>query len=298
MTIVDVARGSRTEWTRPDRRRPVRRAGWWRAYPYILGVLDAIAMALASAIAIASRFATDEAGAARYSMLTALAPLGWVVIMNLSRAYERRFIGVGSDEFRRVVDGALRTTALVATAAFAFKVNVSRGFVGIALPLATILTLLLRWGARRVLHHGRQQSGRWSHRVLAVGSTHTVSMLLEQTRSAAYAGMDVVGALLVTPGAVIAATDEIDGIPVMGGLVDLVSVLETESIDTVAVTDANVLGPQALRRIAWALEGRGIDLVVSPSLTDVAARASTSGRSPVSRSCTSRRRSSPGPGSS
>jgi exopolysaccharide biosynthesis polyprenyl glycosylphosphotransferase len=47
------------------------------------------------------------------------------------------------------------------------------------------------------------------------------------------------------------------------------AVVETRA-DTVAVVPSVGITPSTLRRLGWALEGSGVDLVVAPSLTDVA----------------------------
>ena len=46
--------------------------------------------------------------------------------------------------------------------------------------------------------------------------------------------------------------------------------IEGCSADTVAVAHSPGVGPEALRRMAWALEGAGVDLLVAPAFTDVA----------------------------
>jgi hypothetical protein len=51
---------------------------------------------------------------------------------------------------------------------------------------------------------------------------------------------------------------------------DLLAALRTARADTVAVTAVHQVTPQRLRRLAWQLEGTGVNLIVAPSLTDVA----------------------------
>ena len=58
----------------------------------------------------------------------------WVASVALAGGYDPRFIGVGSDEFRRVINAAVSLTAMVAIASYAVKFDLARGYVVIALP--------------------------------------------------------------------------------------------------------------------------------------------------------------------
>ena len=51
---------------------------------------------------------------------------------------------------------------------------------------------------------------------------------------------------------------------------DLVELVHELKADTIAVCGSTSAEPDELRRLAWQLEGTGIDLVVAPQLTDVA----------------------------
>jgi exopolysaccharide biosynthesis polyprenyl glycosylphosphotransferase len=59
-------------------------------------------------------------------------------------------------------------------------------------------------------------------------------------------------------------------VPVLGGVADMRRLCDQVGADTVLVARGGYETSQELRRIAWALEGSSIDLVVVPSLTDIA----------------------------
>ncbi len=69
----------------------------------------------------------------------------------------------------------------------------------------------------------------------------------------------------------IAALD-VDGeaIPVLGEPGDALEAVVAAQADVIAIADTNSLTNGSLRRLAWQLEGTGVDLMVAPSLTDVA----------------------------
>src|SRR5439155_510445 len=84
------------------------------------------------------------------------------------RAYEQRLFGVGSEEFRRVIQAGFALTATVAIAAYATKIDVARGYVIVALPLSPTLGLAGRYQLRKRLEH-RRKAGACMRRVGAAG---------------------------------------------------------------------------------------------------------------------------------
>jgi len=59
-------------------------------------------------------------------------------------------------------------------------------------------------------------------------------------------------------------------VPVVGTLTLVTDAIRRLRADAVAVTASPAVSAQTLRRLAWELEGSGVDLLVSPVLTDVA----------------------------
>jgi exopolysaccharide biosynthesis polyprenyl glycosylphosphotransferase len=67
-----------------------------------------------------------------------------------------------------------------------------------------------------------------------------------------------------------APVDPPEPVPVLGDASGVADAVARAQADIVAVVPSPDLGPDQLRRLAWSLEGCGVDLVVSPALTDVA----------------------------
>lgn len=199
-----------------------------------------------------------------YFMAVVGASVPWVATMAISRAYEPRFLGLGSEEFRRVGNAAVRFTALVAILAFSFDVAVSRRMVAVALPVSGVLTLVQRYAARRLLHR-RRGRGEACHRVLLVGEGPQAAALHERMLASPHAGLQVVG-WFAPSAATIDATD----ITGERSLAQVRQVIEELDADTVAVAHSPGVSPEALRRMAWTLEDAGVDLLVAPAFTDVA----------------------------
>jgi exopolysaccharide biosynthesis polyprenyl glycosylphosphotransferase len=60
------------------------------------------------------------------------------------------------------------------------------------------------------------------------------------------------------------------GVPLLGGLEDVVQAVRVCGADTVAVAAGASVSPARLRRLSWQLEGTDTDLVVAPGLMEVA----------------------------
>jgi len=196
--------------------------------------------------------------------------------MASTRAYEPRYLGLGSEEFHRVARASVWVFAAVGTYSWATQAEVARGFVVVTLPLSTVLTLLGRYAARKNLHRLRAL-GRCQQRVIAVGSPQFVADLVRQLRREQYHGLQIVGACLPAPHVRgvplqrVASDELLDlGVPVLGGFDDVVRVVTRVDADTVAVLASEEMDGPALRRLGWDLEETHADLVVAPCLMDVA----------------------------
>ncbi|EFC85702.1 exopolysaccharide biosynthesis polyprenyl glycosylphosphotransferase [Parafrankia sp. EUN1f] len=252
--------------------------GWERRYVRLLVLFDAVACVVSVGLAYFVRFGdivefdTKPVSSTPYIVMTVLLPLAWVLSMSLNRAYESRFLGGGSEEFRRVVNAAARLTALVAVASYATKAEIARSYVLIAFPAATLLSVAGRSAGRGILHRMRRQ-GRCLHRVLVVGAGESAATLVRLAQRDPTTGWSVVGVCLDRlPGRHSHDRPErsgfdLLGVPIVGTSENLHTAIQATHATTVAI------GPQmdgeTLRRVLWALEGSDVDVLVSSALTDV-----------------------------
>ena len=199
-----------------------------------------------------------------YVAATLLFPPVWLVTCASTRSYELRFLGTGSEEFRRVFDAGLRLLAAVALVSLAFHIELARLYVLIVFPTTVALGLVLRYAARQELHRLRGQ-GRCLHRVVVVGRERSCAELVRQLQREPYAGFSVVGACVDR-----SQGPEVEGVPVVGTSTTVIEALKKTSADTVAVGAWSDFNQTDLRRLSWELEGSGVALVVAPSLTDIA----------------------------
>ncbi len=113
---------------------------WTRAYVSGLLVLDLVAALGAGLIGTTARFhgALTAATTVPYLWLSLALPPLWCLFVCLAGGYARRFIGVGTEEYRRVAVAGLALAAGTAIVAYAVKFDLARGYVLVTLPLVLL----------------------------------------------------------------------------------------------------------------------------------------------------------------
>jgi exopolysaccharide biosynthesis polyprenyl glycosylphosphotransferase len=235
-------------------------------------LLDFSAAALASSTAI-SLYAKADAGFKNaYSPATftlvayGFLPLAWLVVLWGHGADDRRYLGLGTDEFKRVFRAAVTVTALVSFVVFSTNFSPSRFSIGLALLSGLVYVVAGRWLARRILVLVRGR-GRAIHRVLLVGTFVEATDVYTAVTRVPGAGLVPVGIHLTKGYA--AGRGSASPVPVFAGR-DVMGLVRELGADTIAICGSAGAEPGELRRLAWQLEGTGIDLVVAPQLTDIA----------------------------
>jgi exopolysaccharide biosynthesis polyprenyl glycosylphosphotransferase len=245
-----------------------RLSAWSRDYLREVALADLACGVVGVFIAAQLRFGSNVTP--MYLALSLALPVLWVAALWLAGAYDVRFIGTGSDEFRKVLNAGIGLTAAVTIFSYAINLELSRAYVVIALPSLTVFDMLARFALRKRLVR-RRMHGKCMHSVVAVGHELAVADLVTELGRDGYHGLNVVGACVVQPGEL----DELAGVPVYGGLDDITAAVKAFNADTVAVTACPEMDGIRLRSLAWELEKTGTDLCVSPALLDVAGPRTT-----------------------
>ncbi|MEJ5914115.1 sugar transferase [Pseudokineococcus sp. 1T1Z-3] len=262
---------------RSTRRPDLREQGWQRRYTARLPLVDAAAAGVAAVLAYGAHFGHLAAGGAWWQQIAVqpawsvvLLPLLWVAAVATARGYEARFLFTGPEEVRRVAFAGVTVVAAVSTTAYAFDLDVARGYVVVALPLALALTLAARLVMRRRVHLLRRR-GRRTSTTLVVGRADGVRDLVRQLQQAHHQGMEVVGCCTTSASLVGVDGEVVDvSTPVLGGFDDVVEVVRRDGIQTVAVLPCAEMGTARLRRLGWRLEETSAELVVAPGIAEVA----------------------------
>lgn len=193
----------------------------------------------------------------------------WLLMLQLFHGYERRFLGITTDEYRAVARAALSLGGFAVLSSWVLHFELARGLVLVIVPLLIVLGLLARNLLRRSLMR-RRTNGLDTQRTVVIGNVRTVGPMIRQLQQAPGEGMRVVGACVsgITNGGDFAS--EVEGIPVFGYPEEALHAIDLLNAEVVAVSGDPDLSGRALRRLAWSLEERAVDLVVATGLLDVA----------------------------
>ena len=204
---------------RYDRQAARRASGWVRDYLRKAALADFGCAIIGVFVAAQIRFGNGVTET--YVALSMALPVLWISALWLSGGFDIRFIGTGSDEFRKVLNAGIGLTAALAVFSYAINLELSRAYVLIALPTTTLLDLCARYAVRKRLHWQRA-SGRCMLSVVAVGHESSVTNLVTELQRDRYHGMTVVGACVAQP----SACSEVAGVPVYGGLDDVTAAVD------------------------------------------------------------------------
>ena len=191
-------------------------------------------------------------------------PLGWILLLMVVGAYSPRSFGVGTFEFRRVLNASLVTAGGVGIACYLARYSLSRGFFVLTFVLGITLLILGRLMLRRMVQRARR-SGKLTLRAIIVGPERSVTEVAQVLQRESWLGYRVVGA--VTP-----LGDEVElssGLPVVGHVNDVLDAVQRTHADTVVFTSAGFASANDLRRVAWELESHNAQMIVVPSISDV-----------------------------
>ncbi|HEX8346448.1 MAG TPA: sugar transferase [Actinoplanes sp.] len=240
---------------------------WEARYVRLLLVVDFAATLVATLVAYFLRF--EGARYARwYLLFSVVIPVVWLGVLALTHAYERRLLFVGGDEYQRIIRAGVRLTVAMALASYVFNASLARGYLLIVLIVTTILSLLGRFGLRRLLQRARRR-GVYMRRVLIVGHAGAVATVTRQLHRRYYHGLQVIGACL--PASHLADGASVVDVPIFGTLSAAANAAAAAEADTVVVLSCPEMDGTMVRRLAWELERDDIDLIVSASIVDTTA---------------------------
>ncbi|MCW2673824.1 MAG: polyprenyl glycosylphosphotransferase [Frankiales bacterium] len=233
------------------------RPAWERQYAGLMPLVD---LAITGAVAlVAGRLAVVDRPVA---LVLAFA---WLVPLAVGGAYESRVLGQGSDEYKRVLSASWQYAALLALVAYAVGDENVRGCLFVVLPVGTTGLLLGRQTVRRFVWSRRRQ-GFALHRLVVVGPAFTAAELIREVQRRDDTGFTVVGVCA----AGVVDDGMTDDSPAQWEFTDVMETVGRTRADTVAVVGSADMPAGFVRRLAWQLEGTGVDLMVSPAITDIA----------------------------
>ncbi|MEO6881539.1 MAG: sugar transferase [Mycobacteriaceae bacterium] len=252
---------------------PVKVRDWQRRYVRRLAWGDTAVVVASVAIAQLARFGPRSealAGAeSSYTLVSAVLVVLWLGFLAIFDTRDRRTVGEGTEEYRRIVDASMRLFGVIAIIALLARYDIARGYLLIALPVGLFGLCLARRCQRRWLLR-RRTEGDYLSRVLVVGRPAAAVEMARTFDRHPDAGLQVVG--VCVPGRTGAETVVVDGrhVPVLGDEHAVIAAIRATGADTVAVSATEHLGQDGMRELAWDLAEVDVDLVLAPGVVDVA----------------------------
>jgi exopolysaccharide biosynthesis polyprenyl glycosylphosphotransferase len=258
---------TRQGWATTDRHRdrPHLHRQPLRVYATRAIIWDTVAVVAAAVIGFVLRWTIPyslDLGDATYVFFALVVVVAWIAALFTLGAYDTRILGVGSEEFKRVVTASASVFGAVAIVAFAFKLDLSRGFVLITFVAGLTLILIDRWILRAWLRNERRY-GHFLHRTIVIGTGERQAEIVDLLDRDPIAGFTVVD-VVEEP------TAETDQTDLDTWLDEVMARISLEEADTVAIAGSPAMGQEVIKKLSWRLEGPRIDLLVAPTLGDFA----------------------------
>ena len=197
--------------------------------------------------------------------------VGWMIALSVFRTRDPKTFDSGSRQYQAVARSTFTLFGWVAIMALLIKWDLSRGFLALSFAVGTTLLFLERRAWRSWVLRKRLK-GDYLARVLVIGGVRSAKAMTLRFSEDASSGFRVVGVWV--PDRVAAPNERFhandSAVSVLGTESDLGQALEVDAVDTVVVTDTEHLGHDGMRELAWALEGRDVNLLVAPNVVDVA----------------------------
>ena len=272
---IETTRGGHLTAERTRNAVRARRNSWQRDYAFRLLVSDCVVVLLSVVGSQLVWFGVDSRELAwdpivdltiGYTTVSLVLAAAWILTLATSNTRDRKVIGSGTLEYKRVADSTIGLFGAFAILAFLFDIGLARGYFLTALPAGFVLLVASRWAWRQWLRK-RQRNGEYLSRAILVGERLKSVHVADTIRRAPGTGMVLVGAF--TRGG---NTNEFlrPEIPVLGAFDAILTGIDELQIDSLILTGADDIGPEDMRHLGWALGEREVELIVAPALTDVA----------------------------
>ncbi|MET3902813.1 sugar transferase [Paenarthrobacter sp. 4246] len=250
------------------------RLTWTRFLTYSLRLADTalVAVAVIAGTALNTHgMGTSPGGPAQAQHLAMGLTLGvvWLAALEVYRTRDPKVLGVGPEEYKRVLSASFRVFGFLGIVAVVFRLEDVSSFVLVSLPLGLVALTGSRWGFRRWLSHEKSR-GRCLSRAIVVGEPQDVRYVIKQINRKSGAAYDILGACL--PGArrgTVLAVDHLR-VPVLSSIYGVAHTVRQTGANAVIVAGPVPGGNQFIRELGWRLEENSAELVLAATLTNVA----------------------------
>jgi exopolysaccharide biosynthesis polyprenyl glycosylphosphotransferase len=275
-TVRSRTRSHVTDVTRIQAR-PLSGAAWARSYRRRLMWTDTAIIVIAVALDFGARLLFEPKLEAEPTSLASMALGGalvigmWAIAMIIFRSRDAHVIGVGPEEYKRVLSASITFFGILAILFVVAGTSSARWFFVSTAPVGLVSLLLSRWLWRKWLFRQRAL-GHSLSRVVVVGKRKDVIKVVGQIDRSLRAAYLVVAA-------VIGKTDgksekseggALRGVTVLRGTDRVVDFATKLDCDGIIVAGDPGGKSDYIRDLAWELEGKSLELVLATSLANVA----------------------------
>lgn len=247
------------------------------AYKQRVFVVDCVVVVVAVMCAHVARFEVLDTSAGgdvswqRATVLSVALAVTWLAALGILQSRDVSLVGVGSEEYRRVVTATGWVFGATAVASLILQTQLSRGYLLIALPLGLVGLIAGRHLLRRDLGR-RRTRGEVTTRVVILGKPDSIQMLCESLARSTDGGYQVAGVCIPdfqgSPGEELVTSA--GALPILGDENSVDAAVSLTGADSIAVTSVEHLGHEKMRKLAWQLDFLGVDFIVVPGMTDIA----------------------------
>ena len=208
-----------------------------------------------------------------YTMVSLTIVSLWVLALWQAGSWRQSQLGTGTTEYNSVVLATVFTFVAIALFSYLTKAEIARGYLLLAMPIGLVTLLAARWAWRQVLVRQRA-AGRYTDSAVIVGSVRSANELAAKLITHNELGLRVVGAFLAQHSTPLSASQQLTlttgGIPIWGGIDDLIPTIRSHRIDSVIICSADELSPSTVRRLGWELLPSHEKLYLAANIVDVA----------------------------
>jgi len=256
-------------------RGPVSGVFWARRYHRMVWVFDVVVICSVAALAQIASFDFGSADVAvggyqvGYFPVSAAIAGAWIAVLGAYRSRDRRVVGIGADEYKRVFTATVMLLGLLAMTCAVFKIDIARSYFALAFPLGGLGLMASRWSLRRWLTSQRVH-GHYLSKVVVLGAAVDVQYVINQLEKKSGPVYKVVGVALQE-------TKRPSNLIVNGHAVPVVADIYSV-VDAVAATDADAVivagqvegGSRYIQELGWQLEESSTELILATGLTNLA----------------------------
>ena len=250
---------------------PTHRHAWINAYRAWLVFMDFVFATITITVSIIMRGISQAPlpylEQLPYASLTFIFVPFWLLVLLIAHGYDKKVIGIGLQEYRRVVIGTFCFFGAVAIISYLLKASLSRSLFLIGLPLGIVLILMSRRICRQILT--KMKSRGWVTPTLIVGHVDSVRSVLRRINETSWNGYQPAAVSLtdINESALDAFREKWPNLYIVSPE-DLETPIEHGDIGAVIV--AGGMSPGQIRALSWRLEDYDIDFLVTPVVADVA----------------------------